>query len=233
MPLAQLLDQGADRADLVRIEADGRLVQDDEVRFVHQRIGEPDALAESFRELADDAFLDVDQAALLEHGVHPFPAAPPAEALQPRAELQELPHPHVEMDGVVLRHVADPPPHLVRLVEDIETRHPRRAARRRHEAGEDAHGGRFARAVRPEEPDDLPATDRERKSVHGRAARIAFREVADLDHRDIVHRDWTGNLAACRAGCRTGKPKESCGEGNADRGADGPPAFRHCVARRL
>ncbi len=42
-PSCKAFDQLPDRPDLVRIEADGWLVQDDQFRFMHQRVGQPDA----------------------------------------------------------------------------------------------------------------------------------------------------------------------------------------------
>ena len=52
------------------------------------------------------------QAALLHHHIHALARVFPAQALQPGAEFQVFPHPHVQVQRVVLRHVADAAAHL-------------------------------------------------------------------------------------------------------------------------
>ena len=59
-------DQRADLADLDRVEADGRLVEDQHRRIVHDRLREPDALAVALRERADHAPARARQAAALD-----------------------------------------------------------------------------------------------------------------------------------------------------------------------
>src|SRR5438477_3609247 len=58
------------------------------------------------------------------------------------------------------------------------------ARRRRHEAGDHAHGGRLAGAVRPEEAEHLAALDRERDAVDRPLRAESFHQLVDLDHRD-------------------------------------------------
>src|SRR5690606_38062958 len=52
-------DQRADSADLVRVEADRRLVEDDDRRFVDDGLRDPDALPETLRQIADEPPADV------------------------------------------------------------------------------------------------------------------------------------------------------------------------------
>ena len=61
---ARLLINCRTDADLVRVQADGRLVQDDQFRLMHQRVRQADALPIAFGELADDAPAHIGQAAL-------------------------------------------------------------------------------------------------------------------------------------------------------------------------
>ena len=51
--LAQFADQLARLADLRRVEAGGRLVEDQHRRVVQQRVGQADALAVALRQRAD------------------------------------------------------------------------------------------------------------------------------------------------------------------------------------
>ena len=83
----QLADQRADLADLVRVEPDGRLVEDDHVGVVDDRLRDADALLVALGQRADQPVADVGQAAAL-LGARPAPrqsgcAAPGAGA--PRA----------------------------------------------------------------------------------------------------------------------------------------------------
>ena len=81
MPLAQLADQRPDLADLERVEARRRLVEDQDRRVVHHRLGQADPLAEPPRELADDPVLDLAELAPGDH----FADRPPP--LRPRTRL--------------------------------------------------------------------------------------------------------------------------------------------------
>ena len=69
MRAGQALDQLADGANLVWVQADGGFVQDDQFRLMDQGVGQADALAEAFGELADDAAADFGQPALFHDGV--------------------------------------------------------------------------------------------------------------------------------------------------------------------
>ena len=52
---AERANEVADAEDLVRVEADGGFVQDDDLGLGQERVRNTDALAEAFRELADEA----------------------------------------------------------------------------------------------------------------------------------------------------------------------------------
>ena len=112
----QTLDQLAHRADLVRVQADGRLVQDDQFRLVHQRIRQADPLAVTLGKLADDPPADLGQAALLHHHVHPLRAT--VLRLSPLSRARNFRYSRTRMSmvqRVVLRHVTDPAAHLLGL----------------------------------------------------------------------------------------------------------------------
>ena len=69
--------------------------------------------------------LDLRQPALRDHASTRSRARLTAQALEPGAELQVFPHPHVLVQRIVLRHVTDPAPHFVRVRRHIQARHPR------------------------------------------------------------------------------------------------------------
>ena len=68
----QVFDELPNDANLARVKADSRFVQNDQFRFMHQRVGKPDALAITFGKLPDDSFADIRQAALLDDGIDPL-----------------------------------------------------------------------------------------------------------------------------------------------------------------
>ena len=59
MPTPQAFDQLPNGPQLIWVQADRRLIQNDQFRLVHQRVRETHALFVSFRKLSDDPFLHV------------------------------------------------------------------------------------------------------------------------------------------------------------------------------
>jgi hypothetical protein len=159
------------------------MVEDEQLGVAQERLGQADALAVALGQLADQAAAHVRDEAPLHHLVHLRPPLSPAHALDLRHELQVCAHREVRVEGGVLGQVADAPPHLQRLAEDVESGHPRAATGRRHEAREDLHGGGLPGAVRPEKADDLALVDAERDVGHGRDGPVTLGEMFDLNHR--------------------------------------------------
>ena len=117
---AKVLDQLAHAADLIRVQADGRLIEDQQIGLVHQRIREAHALAVALRERADDPVLDVLQPAQFLHIAHALLEPAAGHSLELRAVNQVLRHPHVRIERHVLRHVTRCAARLDRLLEHIE-----------------------------------------------------------------------------------------------------------------
>src|SRR5204862_5917098 len=61
------LDEGTDLGDLLRVEADGGLVEDQDVRVADDGLRETDTLAIAFRELPDEPVLHLADEALVHH----------------------------------------------------------------------------------------------------------------------------------------------------------------------
>src|SRR5262249_26871922 len=98
-------------------------------------------------------------------------------------------HGQIPVEGSVLGEVADATAHFQGLAEHVESRHGGAAARGRHEAREDLHGGGLACAVGAEESHDLSLVDGEGHVVDGRHRPIALSKLVSLDH-------WIGGVAA-------------------------------------
>ncbi len=182
MALTQLADEVARLPDLAGVEPVGRLVEDEEFRLVDEGVGESHALAVAFREGADDLALDGGEAAGIHRLVHRGLRLAVDEPLEPGAEAEVFPDAQVGIERHVFRHVADAPTDLDGVLVDVVSRHRRGALGRGEEAGEHAQGRALARAVRPEETDDLPLSHLEGNGVDGGAAGVAFGEVSGFDH---------------------------------------------------
>ena len=179
----ELLDQLARFDDLLRVEAGGRLVENQNFRIVKNRLREPDALPVTLRELPAVTIRHVVDASA-SHGVFDaassFARGHPLD-LDPRDELKVLAHRHLRVERRRLREVSGPALGFDRLLEDVESGDDRLALSRRHVAGQDAHGRRLAGAVWSEEPEDLSALDAEGQVVDRSDAAVAFGEVLNLN----------------------------------------------------
>src|SRR5262249_55676668 len=82
----------------------------------------------------------------------------------------------------VLRQITDQPACLNRTVNDIESANSNGAGGRRDEAGDHAHGGGFAGAIRPQEPKHLAAFNGKRDSVDGVFGAENFCQIVNLNH---------------------------------------------------
>jgi hypothetical protein len=100
--------------------------------------------------------------------------------LDARDKLQILAHRHFGVERRRFRKVSGPALGLDGLVEDVEAGDHRLASRRRHVAGEDAHGRRLAGAVRAQKAEDFSTLDPEGEVIDRRDAAISLGEVLNL-----------------------------------------------------
>ena len=127
MLTGQVLDELANRPDLVWVQPQGRFVENDQLRLMHQSVGQTDPLLIALGQVPNNAFLYVGQAALVQHGIDSLAGLRAAQPLQAGAELQVFAHPHIPMQRVVFRHVTDAAPHFVGLVKHVVAGHTHRA----------------------------------------------------------------------------------------------------------
>ena len=98
--------------------------------------------------------------------VNGFGLGAAAQAADFRSEIQEAMHRHVRVGGGIFRQIADEPFGGNRIFEHVKTADRHRTAGRRKEAGEDAHGGGFARAVGAEKAEHFAPLDGKRDAVN-------------------------------------------------------------------
>ena len=176
-------DESADLDDLAWIQADGGFVENEYLRLVQQRLRQPDPLAVPLRECADEAVGHLLQAAIPDHGIDTLALTSAVDATDLGAELQEPAHAHVRIKDNALRQVADLLPQRQRLIGDVEPGHPGMAGSGWEEAGQHAHDGGLARAVRPQQADDFALRHGERHVAHRARGTEILAEALDRDHR--------------------------------------------------
>jgi len=179
--LADALERGADFADLVGVEAVGRLVEHQQVRLVQQSARQGHALAETAGELGDSLAPHPVQVADAAHGVHALLEALARHAPGAREEGEHVLGGHVEVEGAVLGQVADLLGGGDAVAKHVNACDLNLACRGRQEAGQHAHGRGLARAVGPQKTHDLALRDAERDVVNGHRGAVALGEVLYLD----------------------------------------------------
>ena len=180
--LAEVANQVAHLPDLVGIEADGRLVEDEQVGRVQEGVGQTDPLAVALGERADDAVFHVLERAKLLHIPHAFALAGTGDLLEGGPVIEVLGYPHVGVKRDVFRHVAEVLPGLHRLAEHVEPGNGGAPGSCRHIARKNAHRRRFSSAIGPKKADDLAFFDFEAQIFNRGKARVAFRQVLDFYH---------------------------------------------------
>ena len=178
----QTLDQLPYFPDLGRIQTDGRLVEDQDIRFIDKGVGESHALAITLGERADQMTPDMTDEAEVEGVIHLLPHPSRADPFERGTVTEVFPHAHFGVEGHILRQVADSGTGLEGLAEDIEASDLNLPRIRRKEAAEDFHRGALACPIRSKEADYLAAIDRKGKVPNGIGGTIAFGESLDRDH---------------------------------------------------
>ena len=116
----ELLDEVARLARLARVEARGRLVEDQRLGFVDDRLREADPLPQPARQPADHLVAAFVEAARLDRVVDARASPRRRHAAQLAHQLEEAGDAHLVVERRGLRQVADAAAHLERLREDVE-----------------------------------------------------------------------------------------------------------------
>jgi len=184
----------------LRVEADRGLVEEEELGGVEEAPREVELLLHAAGELLDSAVRRLREADAVEDLLDPPVALADVDAV----DVGEVPQVLASADPVVepslaAEHEANPRPEFARLTNDVEAEHLGGTARRDEERGEHLRERRLARAVRPEQAEDLPGIDvevdpPERFGPHELVEEEAFPaledppDVAGVDHGGTGHR---------------------------------------------
>ena len=175
--VASRCDLVPQRAAALRVQARGRLVEEEDRRPVHERQGEVEAALHAAGVAADLAVGRLGQPDALEQlgrrgsRGRPWPgrAGPPCRSMCSRP-VRKLSSAASWSAAPML------PAHVGALGGDVEARHRRAARRGRQQRGEHVDGGRLAGAVGPEEAVDLARRDLEVDAVDGVDVALECRE---------------------------------------------------------
>ena len=202
MTLGQSLDEFPDFPDLTRVEAYRRLVEDQDVGFIHQGISKSDALAVSLGEGADELIANLSDAAEFQGILNLFGDAAGTDAFQGAPVAEVFSDAHLGVEGDVFGKVADPGTGFDRLAQDVEPRDLHLASICWKISAEDFHRRALPRTVRPQEADHLASIDREREIPDSIGRAVTFGESLDRDHTDAGK---IGNLTATSRRCKNAR----------------------------
>ena len=144
-----------------RVQAGGRLVQEQHLRGAHQARGQVQAALHATGVGLGRPVGRVAQAELLQQLGGAAAGLAPAQVVQPPDELQVLPAGELFLDGRRLSGQADRAAYRTRLPDDVIALDQGPAAIREQQRGQDPHGGCLARAVRAEYAEHGPARHRQ------------------------------------------------------------------------
>src|SRR5664280_2935040 len=145
-----------------RIERRSRLVKNQQLGIVDERLGQSDALLHAARELAHVAPGRQLKLELPKRIVGSLSQLRPAHAIERAVKAQQLPGRTV-IERYVLRQKSYPRPRgcvAKRFCQQMA-----RARRRAHEAEREVNGGRLPCPIRPEEAEDLSPLERESEAI--------------------------------------------------------------------
>ena len=176
--VVQLRDLLPDRLAADRVEAGGRLVEEEDRGLVNQRRGEVEAAAHAARVGADAPVGGLRQPDAVEQRVAELAAPARGHGVQRRLQVDQLAAGHQGVERGLLERDPDLAPHGARVRGDVVPRDDGPAARGRQQRGQHPHRGRLAGAVGAEEAVDLAVGDLEVDPVHRLDARPRTRARA-------------------------------------------------------
>ncbi len=150
-----------------RIDAGGRLVEDQHVGAVDDRAGQRQPLLEPQRQVARDCTRMGDEVELVEKPVDPRGDLRAVDTEEPRVKREVLADRQAAPEREVLRHEPDAPAGLDVVRIGRLAKQPRLAFGGGQEARQHLHRGGLSAPVRAEEAEDLASLDLEADVAHG------------------------------------------------------------------
>ena len=185
---AQLLHAREDRVTALRIDADRRLVEDQQGRPVKEPDADVEAPLHTTGELTGSVVGRIEQPDGLQDLRRPRRETTPAEAVQTAEESKVLRRGEIGIDGQILWHVADRSLGVAHLRVQIVTGDLHRPRVSAQQPAQHRNRRRLPRAVRTEQAIRLPGTDLETDTVDHRDLAIPFGQIPANENSRHRHR---------------------------------------------
>ena len=193
--LGQVLDHLPEFAARNRIDADARLVEEKQTRFLEERAGKAELLLHAARQLAGEPTresLEIRQGEKLVERGRALGLRQPAQI---GVQVEIFLNRQVLVEAEALRHIADSGLNSGGISTSVEAEHLHGPFVRQHEPGHNADQRRLAGAVRPDQPGDFAAPDRSGHRVE--RGRRSPEALGDLRQPDKLG----GRANVDRSGC--------------------------------
>ena len=165
----------------LRIETGGRLIEDRDLRLLHEDFGKCEPLPHAARECLHAVVGNVGKPDVSKRRGDLLLALLSFEPDQARDIAQVVGRGEIVVEADLIGHIADATFHDQRLTRRIVPEHDRLPIRNVGQAEQHQDGRRLAGAVRAEQSENLALRDGERDSVHHGDAVIALGELMGLD----------------------------------------------------
>ena len=181
----QALDVVPDVLPGLRVEAEGRLVQEDDGRVMQEPARDLESTLHPSGEGLDDGILPVLQVHERQEFLDPLPPDRLRHPVKTCVQLEVLSGGERRVNRGLLEHDPTGGSDLGRLSGHIETIDGRPPLGDRPDCDEHRNRRRLPRAVRPEKSEDLPLADLKIDVVDGDEVAEALRETAGRDHHAV------------------------------------------------
>ena len=171
----EAFDQVARFVDLFGVETGSRLIQDQNFRIVDDGLGETNALAVAFGELAQQLVFHVCNRTAIQYVVNSLRQFRPRQPFDLADKRQIFGSAHFQIEWGSFRQVADAPFHFQRTFQHVKTSNDSGAGGRWQKTGKHPHGGGLAGPVGAKETYDLTLSHAKRDIVYRRVPRIPLR----------------------------------------------------------
>ena len=180
--LVQIPDLRPELVPALGVEAEGRLVEEDDLRRVQEAARDLEPPSHAAGELLHQRVAAIPE---LEEPQQPLAALEPdlaGHVVEQRVHLHVLPRGQVAVEARILEDDAELRPGGVRVRRRIQPVEPHRAARRPEQRRHHLDRGGLPGAVRTEEGEDLAAADFERHALDRLDVAEGLAEIGDGNH---------------------------------------------------
>ena len=183
---AQFVDDAAHQQSAQRVEPGGRLIEEDELRFVEQRLGQPHPLKHALAVAAQRAIGRVEQVDACQQPIDAGVQRNAAQTIEPAVKPQQLGRGERVVKAKVFGKKADA--RAGRAIAERCAQHVPRAGRRLDQRQQHLDRRGLAGAVRAEEPEDLAGAHAQRQIGHRERRAELLAQRVGLDHPRLLQR---------------------------------------------